>query len=412
MIRSSGSEEVDALWGVNFSGNIIPAAWYKTVVRPNGKAHLMAINILADIVYWYRPAEIRDEATGYIIGIRKKFRSDILQKSYQYYIDLFGASRGNVKSAFDLLEDLGVIRRELRDKVGANGTTQATNIMFIHLNTEVLKALTFPESEKPDDGGRKEVAEQPGDDPSEETFVPVAERESAENKPSDVLPVDEQGILQNLKEDPTKFVASPYKKCSIPLQNLEGDPPKNGGTYTENTTKTTGENTPETILESPVDVENSVLPSVHLSDRPVKLRVARRTEGQTDRDPVHTDKTEKQGNWELKVREQIQYDWLLKRHPYDREIIDILCRCIADTLAFTVPTMRINGAVLPYDAVRTRFLQLDVTDIEHLVARLKQTTSKIRSSRNYLLTALYNARDDAVVQAEAEARNSMAGGAG
>ena len=52
---------VNAVGKMAITGNVIPESWYKTVVSPNGRVNLLAVNLLADIVYWYRPMEIRDE---------------------------------------------------------------------------------------------------------------------------------------------------------------------------------------------------------------------------------------------------------------------------------------------------------------------------------------------------------------
>ena len=37
MNLTSGNEMVDAMAEINFSGNIVPEAWFKNVLRPNGK---------------------------------------------------------------------------------------------------------------------------------------------------------------------------------------------------------------------------------------------------------------------------------------------------------------------------------------------------------------------------------------
>ena len=59
---------LDAMAEIHITGNITPSIWYKTILRDNGKPYLLAIAILSDIVYWYRPMEMRDERTGGIIG--------------------------------------------------------------------------------------------------------------------------------------------------------------------------------------------------------------------------------------------------------------------------------------------------------------------------------------------------------
>ena len=92
-IYSTGNEIVDENAKLNISGNIIPQVWYRTIIRESGKPNLTAIIILADIVYWYKPTEIRDEGTGQVIGVRKKFKSDLLQRSYQQISEQFGISK-------------------------------------------------------------------------------------------------------------------------------------------------------------------------------------------------------------------------------------------------------------------------------------------------------------------------------
>ena len=144
---SSGNNTVDAMGQFAMSGNITPMEWYKTIVRENGKPYLLAITILSDIVYWFRPTEVRDERTGQVIGWRKKFSGDLLQKSYKQYENLFGESRRSIKAAFDALVDLGVIIREFRDVKIGDGDDERTlyNVMFLDLNVERLNELTYPE---------------------------------------------------------------------------------------------------------------------------------------------------------------------------------------------------------------------------------------------------------------------------
>lgn len=60
--RSSGNLTVDAMGSIAISGNVIPEEWYKHILKPTtGKPYLLAITILADLVYWHRPTEVRDE---------------------------------------------------------------------------------------------------------------------------------------------------------------------------------------------------------------------------------------------------------------------------------------------------------------------------------------------------------------
>lgn len=143
---ASGNRTVDAIGTLHLSGNVVPQIWYKTITKETGKPYLLAITLLADIVYWYRPTEVRDERSGQIIGWRKKFKGDLLQKTYQQYADLFGESKRTVKAALDRLENLGVIKKEFRDVECENGIT-LYNLMYISLDVDVLAKMTYPEIE-------------------------------------------------------------------------------------------------------------------------------------------------------------------------------------------------------------------------------------------------------------------------
>ena len=141
-IISTGNRTVDAVGRMNLTGNITPPNWYRTVLRDNGKPYLLAICILSEICYWYRPTEIRDEQTGFVTGYRKKFRDDLLQKSYQQLADQFGESKRSIKAAMDRLEEIGVIRREWRNRKFPDGGIM-TNILYIGLNEDVLYTITY-----------------------------------------------------------------------------------------------------------------------------------------------------------------------------------------------------------------------------------------------------------------------------
>ena len=67
-IVNTGNASVDALAEMSISGNVTPVNWYKTILRENGKPYLLAICVLSEIVYWYRPVEVRDEHSGMTIG--------------------------------------------------------------------------------------------------------------------------------------------------------------------------------------------------------------------------------------------------------------------------------------------------------------------------------------------------------
>ena len=153
---TTGNSVVDSVGRINISGNVIPMSWYKTIVRETGKPYLEAITILADIVYWYRPTEIRDEQTGLVIEYRKKFKADLLQRSYQQIANMFGISKREATNAIVRLEKLGVIKRVFRT-LNINDVV-TSNVLFLELIPERLKKLTFgTEPQETAESSQKEI---------------------------------------------------------------------------------------------------------------------------------------------------------------------------------------------------------------------------------------------------------------
>lgn len=128
--------------GFEIVGNVTPVEWYNHVKMENGKPDTNAITLLADIVYWYRPVEVRSELTGKVIGYEKRFKADKLQRSYGSFADQYGFSKDQVKFALARLVDLGIVDLDWRT-VNYQGTL-ANNVLFIGLNVEALRGITHP----------------------------------------------------------------------------------------------------------------------------------------------------------------------------------------------------------------------------------------------------------------------------
>ena len=143
---TTGNAIVDAMGELRISGNVIAETWYKTIVKESGKPNLRAILFLSDIVYWYRPKEERDEATGDLMGYSKKFRADLLQRSYKELAEHFGCSKGEAQATIADLERLGVVKRVFRTEV-RNGV-RSNNIMYLALDVDVLRKLTYPQDDE------------------------------------------------------------------------------------------------------------------------------------------------------------------------------------------------------------------------------------------------------------------------
>ena len=86
---------------------------------------------------------MRDERTGEVIAYRKRFKADLLQRSYADLAQQFGISKREATNAVVALEKIGVVRRHLRT-IDVNGTKMA-NVLFLELVPKALLALTCGE---------------------------------------------------------------------------------------------------------------------------------------------------------------------------------------------------------------------------------------------------------------------------
>ena len=236
-VYSTGNEIVDENAKLNISGNIIPQVWYRTIIRESGKPNLTAIIILADIVYWYKPTEIRDEGTGQVIGVRKKFKSDLLQRSYQQISEQFGISKKEATNAVVFLEKLGVVKRVFRT-ISMNGIV-VNNVLYLELIVDRLKELTYPE--------------ETGADPV--SFEKRREKSKAEKISSHTAIEEEIHFVEERAVPFQRERVSPFKEGAYPDRETEPWIPKevpqtdSGQTNTEITTKTTAESTQKNTTE-------------------------------------------------------------------------------------------------------------------------------------------------------------------
>ena len=147
---------------LHFDGNVTPHAWYQSPLLQNekGKPNLVAITLLADLVYWYRPVVLRDEVSGRETGRRQKFSSDKLQKNYQKWGEVFGLTQRQVEDAMAFLKRGGLVTVETRAVVTQFGTFP--NCAFIEPVYAAVKEITFPRPEKTGDRPRKNGPTDPG----------------------------------------------------------------------------------------------------------------------------------------------------------------------------------------------------------------------------------------------------------
>jgi len=424
---TSGNQIVDAMGSLNITGNIIPTIWYRTILRENGKPYLLAIAILADIVYWYRPVEVRDPATGQVSGWKKKFSGDILRQSYQYYADLFGESKKTVKMAIDRLETFRVLRREFRTIFHGEGLV-SNNVMYLRLVPEQLYRLTYPEAEPSSvweekacragtgegmggglpaepgaavgravggfptdlDTGMEElggslptnfhigVEESGGSLPTNSDTgmekpggsLPT-NSDTGMEKPGGSLPTNSDTPMEKLGgrgvqngiQAPTNWEGGSAGNFQGLSPNSEGVPSQNVGTYTE----ITSENTYR-------DYNTSINPSIRGSR-------ADMADGMEDVDACMA-----------LIRRNIEYEHHMRFDRSDeRSLYEELYAVICEVVCVRHRSVRVGGEEYPHALVKERFLKLGEDHLRYVIECMRNTSTRITNIKAYMITALYNA---------------------
>ncbi|MER3384911.1 replication protein [Pectobacterium aroidearum] len=130
MSNLNPTNTVVAIGQINLTGNVTPSSWWRHITLPSGRPDQTAITLLSEIVYWYRPSEVRNEVTGVLVGYRKRFHGDKLQRSYQAFADQFGFSKREATDALKRLRDAGFITLELRTVQTSDGMI-LSNVLFV-----------------------------------------------------------------------------------------------------------------------------------------------------------------------------------------------------------------------------------------------------------------------------------------
>ncbi|MDP2727858.1 MAG: DnaA N-terminal domain-containing protein [Dehalococcoidia bacterium] len=123
------TSEVKALEDLDMKGNIIPHGWYTGLLTAGGRPDLVAITVLSEIVYWYRPSRQGG----------RKFSSDLYQRSYESLASFFGFNVRQVKNAVRRLEDHGLVERAFRT-IDVNGQ-KFCNVLFFQVFPNAIQSL-------------------------------------------------------------------------------------------------------------------------------------------------------------------------------------------------------------------------------------------------------------------------------
>lgn len=89
--------------------------------------------------------------------------------------------------------------------------------------------------------------------------------------------------------------------------------------------------------------------------------------------------------------EQLYFEALLLDYPHEKDNLYEILELLVETVCSTRATIRISGEEKPAQIVKGRLLKLTDEHIRYVLACMKETTTRVRNIRQYLLAALYNA---------------------
>lgn len=107
------------------------------------------------------------------------------------------------------------------------------------------------------------------------------------------------------------------------------------------------------------------------------------------------------------IKQNIEYDCLLERHPYDQEMIAGIFDLILETVLSKKKESVIAGSTYPSNLVKSKFLKINYSQVEYVMDCLGKNTTKVRNIKSYLLTSLFNAGSTISGYYKAEVNHDM-----
>jgi hypothetical protein len=101
----TGHPVVDAIGEIHFEGRLVPHAWRRHALlrTPANRPYNVAIDLLADVVYWHRPTVYRDEQSGRVTHAAKKFEADRYRIDYAQWAEENGYTKRQAQDAAGFL---------------------------------------------------------------------------------------------------------------------------------------------------------------------------------------------------------------------------------------------------------------------------------------------------------------------
>lgn len=107
------------------------------------------------------------------------------------------------------------------------------------------------------------------------------------------------------------------------------------------------------------------------------------------------------------IRENIDFDGLLEKYPYDQNLINGIYDMVLETVLCRNKTILIASNEYPAELVKSRFMKLTGSHIEYAINCMRTNTTKVRNIKKYMMAALFNAPSTMSGYFQAEANHDM-----
>ena len=107
------------------------------------------------------------------------------------------------------------------------------------------------------------------------------------------------------------------------------------------------------------------------------------------------------------IRENLDFEILLERYPYDRELLEGIFDLILETVLCKNKTVVVASNEYPAELVRSKFLKLTSAHVQYAMDCMRTNTTKVHNIKKYLLAALFNAPSTISGYYQAEVNHDM-----
>ncbi len=107
------------------------------------------------------------------------------------------------------------------------------------------------------------------------------------------------------------------------------------------------------------------------------------------------------------IRENLDFDILLERYPYDRELLEGIFDLILETVLCRNETILVASNEYPAELVRSKFLKLNSSHVQYAMDCMRTNTTKVHNIKKYLMATLFNAPSTISGYYQAEVNHDM-----